>query len=163
MGLKCFCKNINNSEILLRIDNSTAISKINRMGGIQFPHLNQITRKIWQWCERSNLFIFASYIIRDNIEADKASRVSNIDTEWELQESCFQQLIIDFGQPEIDLFATRINKKCLKYVAWKRDPDAYNIDAFTLRWDNYFFYCFPPFSIILKCIRKIINDEARQA
>lgn len=161
MGLKCFCKTITNAELLLRIDNTTAISYINRMGGIQFPHLNNITREIWQWCERKKLFIFASYIRScANTEADKASRFSNMDTEWELHESCFQDIVREFGQPEIDLFATRINKKCSKFVSWKRDPDAYDIDAFTLRWDDFLFYAFPPFSIILKCIRKIIDDKA---
>lgn len=55
LGIKCFCKNITNSEILLRIDNTTAISYINRMGGIQFPHLNNIAREIWQWCEERKL------------------------------------------------------------------------------------------------------------
>lgn len=34
MGLKCFAKNMFNCTILLRIDNTTAISYINRMGGI---------------------------------------------------------------------------------------------------------------------------------
>ena len=65
-----------------------------------------------------------------------------------------------YGRPEIDLFASRLNAKCDKYVSWKRDPSAFNIDAFTLDWSPYLFYAFPPFSLILKCLRKIINDEA---
>lgn len=161
MALKCFCKFMTNSEILLRIDNTTAISYINRMGGIQFPHLNKITRDIWQWCEDRKIFIFASYIkSRDNTEADRASRFTNVDTEWELRESCFQEIVEKLGEPEVDLFASCINKKCPRFVSWKRDPDAYEIDAFTLKWDQFFFYAFPPFAIILKSIRKIINDGA---
>lgn len=161
LGIKCFCKNITNSEILLRIDNTTAISYINRMGGIQFPHLNNIAREIWQWCEERNLYIFASYIrSTDNEEADRASRFSNIDTEWELHNSYFKNIVKELGTPEIDLFASRINKKCSKFISWKRDPEAYNIDAFTLSWKEFYFYAFPPFSLILKCLRKIINDQA---
>lgn len=34
----------------------------------------------------------------------------------------------------------------------------FNIDACTLQWGHYFFYAFPPFSVILKCLRKIIDD-----
>lgn len=45
MGLKSFCQNCQDINILLRIDNTTTISYINRMGGIQYPH--QITREIW--------------------------------------------------------------------------------------------------------------------
>lgn len=161
LGLKSFCESLSNTEILLRIDNTTAIAYINKMGGIQFPHLNQIAREIWQWCEARNLYIFASYIkSKENVEADKASRHSNIDTEWDLNGKCFQKLLNKFGQPKIDLFASRLNKKCNMYVSWKRDPEAFDIDAFTLRWNQYYFYAFPPFAIILKCLRKIINDKA---
>ncbi|GBP28523.1 hypothetical protein EVAR_22987_1 [Eumeta japonica] len=45
------------------------------MGGIQYPHLNDLAREIWQYCEEKNLFIFASYIAsKDNYLADKKSR-----------------------------------------------------------------------------------------
>lgn len=162
IALKCFANNFTNKEILLRIDNTTAISYINRMGGVQYPHLNDISRNIWQWCEERKLFIFASYIkSKENIEADQESRCTNIDTEWELSGLAFDRIIFEFGHPEIDLFATRLNAKCQKYVSWKRDPHAFNIDAFTLHWGHYFFYAFPPFSLILKCLRKIIDNKAQ--
>lgn len=47
-ALQCFAATRYDCEILLRIDNTTAVAYINRMGGIQYPHLNSITRKIWQ-------------------------------------------------------------------------------------------------------------------
>lgn len=161
IGLKCFANDLFNTEVLLRIDNITAIAYINRMGGVQYEHLNDITRQIWQWCEERHIFIFASYIkSKDNVDADRESRRTNIDTEWELSQVAFRKITDTYGFPEIDLFASRLNAKCFLYVSWKRDPDAYNIDAFTLNWTHYFFYCFPPFSLILKCLRKIIDDQA---
>lgn len=161
LGLQSFCKHSHNINVLLRIDNTTAISYINRMGGVQYPHLNEITRKIWQWCEQKRIFIFASYIkSSENIDADRASRYTNVDTEWELNHKCFQKITWAFGQPDIDLFASRLNKKCEQYVSWKRDPHAYEIDAFTISWRDRFFYAFPPFALILKCVSKIAEDEA---
>lgn len=131
------------------------------MGGIQFPHLNRIAREIWQWCEEKNIFLYASYIkSRDNTDADRASRYFNEDTEWSLNNDSFQKIVHSLGMPELDLFASRLNRKCKNYVSWKRDPEAYEIDAFTINWENYFFYAFPPFSLILKCLRKIVNDKA---
>lgn len=62
LGLQSFCKYSHDLNVLLRIDNTTAISYINRMGGIQYLHLNKITRKIWEWCEQRRIFVFASYI-----------------------------------------------------------------------------------------------------
>lgn len=160
-GLKCFAKNERNKEILLRIDNTTALSYINRYGGVQFYHLNEIARDIWQWCEKRQLFVFASYMkSKENFEADEEYRRNNIDTEWSLAELAFRKIVRQFGQPYIDLFATRLNAKCRDYASWKRDPEAYDIDAFTLNWGNSLFYAFPPFSLILKRLRKIVNDSA---
>lgn len=157
-GLKSFANSRNQCHILLRIDNTTAIAYINRMGGVQYPHLNDIARKIWLWCEKRKIFLFASYIrSTENIDADFESR--NIDTEWELHTNAFRFIIQKFGKPEIDLFASRLNAKCRKYISWKRDPNAYNVDAFTVKWDM-FFYAFPPFSLILKVLQKIISDQA---
>lgn len=160
-GLKCFASNLSECTILLRIDNTTAISYVNRMGGVQFPHLSNLARSIWQWCEERKLWLFASYInTKDNVEADEESRRINPDIEWELSNIAFQRIVQAFGQPEIDLFASRTNAKCETYVSWKRDPDAIAVDAFTLSWKPRYFYAFPPFCLILKCLQKIISDEA---
>lgn len=160
-GLKCFAPNMTNCAILMRIDNTTAISYINRMGGIQFPHLNDLTRSIWKWCEERNLWLFASYInTRDNKEADTESRRVNPDTEIQLCTSSFLEITEKFGEPEIDLFASRTNAKCRVYVSWKPDPDALSVDAFTISWKKYYFYCFPPFAIIQKCLQKIVSEQS---
>lgn len=146
----------------MRIDNSTAIAYINRMGGIQFPHLSKLSREIWQWCETRGLYVFASYISSvDNYIADAESRRIHADIEWELSDNAYRIICSSFGIPEIDLFASRINKKCTKFVSWHRDPDAYRIDAFTISWSPYYFYAFPPFCLILRVLQKIISDEAK--
>lgn len=161
MGLKCFASEATNCSILLRVDNTTAISYINRMGGIQFPHLHGLAKTIWQWCEKRNIWLFASYInTNDNVEADEESRRINVDTEWELSNWAFQMIVHKLGQPNIDLFASRTNAKCETYVSWKQDPDSLTVDAFTINWRSHRFYAFPPFSLILKCIRKIMSDKA---
>lgn len=161
-AIKIFAKSFVNCQLLLRIDNSTAVSYINRMGGIQYPHLTDITKTIWQWCESRKIFVFASYIkSKDNTIADAESRKCHPDIEWELSQPTFEMLSDKFGTPMIDLFAGRLNKKCAKYVSWHKDPDAEAVDAFTINWSSEFFYAFPPFSIILKVLRKIILDEAK--
>lgn len=162
IALKIFARDLSDCQILLRIDNSTAISYINRMGGIQYPHLTQISREIWDWCERRGLFVFASYIkSTDNTIADYESRRCHPDIEWELADWAFEALCSSFGTPDIDLFASRVNNKCSTYISWHRDPDAVAIDAFTVPWNSLNFYAFPPFSVILKTLRKIILDRAQ--
>lgn len=90
-GLKCFAKNYNSFEILLRVDKNTAISYINKMGSIQFPKFSKLSRKIWQSWEPKNIWLFATYIKSShNVIADQESRYLSIDTEWELSNGAFQ-------------------------------------------------------------------------
>lgn len=79
------------------------------MGGVQYTHLNDIAREIWQWCEKRPIFIFASHIkSKENVEADEESRRTNIDTEWQLSDPAFQKIVNHFGYLEVDLFAMRL-------------------------------------------------------
>ena len=139
-GLKCLAKDLRNCSILLRIDNTTAISYINRMGGIQFENLNEITKQIWQWCESRDIWIFASYVSsRENVEADTESRRLEPETEYELSKTAFREIVRSLGSPDIDLFASRSNYKCNRYISWKQDPGSEAVDAFTLSWKEFFF------------------------
>lgn len=125
------------------------------------PHFNKISRDIWKWCERRRIMIYASYInTRHNHEADFLSRRKFTDTEWELCSSAYENIVNHFGKPDVDLFASRSNAKCHIYISWKNDPDAWVVDAFTVSWSNLSFYAFPPFSMILKMLQKIISDKA---
>jgi len=95
LALKAFAKNLKNCEILLRLD-TTAISYINKMEDIRFPHLTHLAKKIWIWCESRKIWLFASYISsKENVEADAASRNKNIDTEWELCQKCSKTYLKD--------------------------------------------------------------------
>ena len=160
-GLKIFAKDYSNCQILLRIDNTTAIAYINKMGGVQFKNLNKISHDIWSWCEDRQIWIFATYIAsKDNVEADFESRREKSVAEIELSIKAFNHIVDKFGKPQVDLFATRANAKCRRYVSWKRDPGCFATDAFTLNWASFFFYAFPPCSVILKCLQKIRDEKA---
>lgn len=79
---------------------------------------NSIARSIWDWCESRNIFIFASYINnKENIKEDFLSRKHQSNVEFELNQSVFRKIIEIYGCPEIDLFASRINARCKKYVS----------------------------------------------
>ncbi len=63
-------------------------------------------------------------------------------------------------EPEIDLFASRINKQVEKFVSYQPDPDALAVNAFSLDWNKIKFYAFPPFSCVGKMLNKIYTDKA---
>ncbi|XP_031780054.1 uncharacterized protein LOC100677975 [Nasonia vitripennis] len=129
LALKCFAAHSLNKQILLRIDNITALAYINKMGGIKHKELHALTKVIWEWCIEREIWIFAEYIASKENIADEGSRITNVDTEWELANFAFQKIVKEFGYPSIDLFASRVNHKCKRYCSWDRDPDAQETNA----------------------------------
>lgn len=161
LSLKLFTKNLTSAEILLRVDNTTTVAYINKLGGTRSEGLHKLARELWDWCENKDLWVHASYIAsEDNVEADSFSRLANHDTEWQLADYAYKKVTSILGTPVIDLFASRNNKKCNYYCSWDRDSQAFAIDAFTIDWSPWFFYAFPPFAIISKVIQKIKTDGA---
>ena len=86
-----------------------------------------------------------------NIIADQESRKNSSDLEWVLDLKIYKEAVelCDFT-PNIDLFASRLNKNGQNYITYHPDPRAQAVNAFTLSWFGLHFYAFPPFSIILK-------------
>lgn len=161
LALESLASNIKDSQILLRVDNTTALSYVNKMGGVRFDKYNKLAREIWKWAESRGNILIASYIpTKQNIIADSLSRIKNIDIEWELNDKYYRKVVERFGEPEIDLFASNTNNKCKVFVSWKPQSEASYIDAFTIVWTNLYFYAFPPFSLILRTLAKIKHDKA---
>ena len=162
LGLQSLCGDMHSICIKVLSDNQTAVAYIKNMGGTHSRQCNNITREILLWCKAKGLTLMIAHLPgKMNIEADKASRVFNDDTEWSLDEGEYSQLVALWGRPSIDLFASRLNHKVIPYVAWKPDPGASAIDAFTLNWSDYSLSCcFPPFSLIGKVLQKIQMEKA---
>lgn len=162
LGLQAFCSDVRKAHILCRIDNTTAVAYINNMGGSKSAACNEMAKTIWTWCVERDIWLTAAHVPGVlNKVADRQSRVFNDKLEWMLNREVFLRVINLFGEPNIDLFASRLNAQLDKYVSWKPDPGAVACDAFTLDWHSYFFYAFPPFSLISKCLRKVEHDKAR--
>ena len=82
LALQKIAADARNCEILLRIDNTTAISYINNLGGVRYKTYHELAKQIWQWAEQRNVFLYASYIpSSENTEADGLSRIKNVDIE----------------------------------------------------------------------------------
>lgn len=160
LGLKSFTSNLQSKNILIRVDNTTALAYINKMGSVKFPKLSTLAREIWQFCEQRDLWLYASYIPSIENIADRQSRSLPTETEYELNPKIFQEIVKIFGNPERDLFASYLNAKCKEYYSWHPDPGSLKIDAFTVGWSDIFFYAFPPFCLILRTLNKIKLDQA---
>ncbi|XP_076035569.1 uncharacterized protein LOC143021750 [Oratosquilla oratoria] len=72
-----------------------------------------------------------------------------------------KKLSIIFGTPNIDLFASRLNKQVPQLCSWRPDPES-NCDEFNLNWATLgLIYIFPTFSLIARCLQKLRAEGAR--
>ena len=44
---------------------------------------------------------------------------------------------------QVDMFASKLNNQTTSYVAWRPEPQAMVIDAFTLNWNYSLIYAYP--------------------
>jgi len=80
-ALKAFCPSMTNCHINICIDNTTAVSYINAMGGTHSLECNKIAREIWTGCIQRNIWVTAiSLPGKENVDADRESRTFNDDT-----------------------------------------------------------------------------------
>lgn len=161
LALQSFEKEVTGKHVKLLVDNSTTVNILNNMGTSHSRDLNNLNTQIWQWCINRNIWITVAHIPgKANIIADRESRVKQYGREWSLNHSIFNMCMIKLSvEPTIDLFASRLNHKLDRYVAYKPDPGAIAIDSFTICWSEHLFYAFPPFSIIMKALQKIQQDK----
>ena len=161
--LQTFQLDLRGRHIKVFCDNTTATTYVNEMGGTKSLACNDIATDIWDWCISNNAWITCSHIPgRENLQADLASRVVNTRLEWKLNVQVFRHLCGVFGTPNVDLFASRLNNQVPSFCAWKPDPGASYIDAFSLHWARFeLSYLFPPFSLITRCLQKFRAEEAR--
>uniref|UniRef100_A0A0A9WWG2 Putative enzymatic polyprotein n=2 Tax=Lygus hesperus TaxID=30085 RepID=A0A0A9WWG2_LYGHE len=123
LALQTFASQWTEKSVLLRVDNVTAIALINKQGSVQFPHLHDVAKLIWQFCEVRDLWLVASYInTTENLVADFESRRTVSDTEWGLSRSYFDQLTGVLGEPQVDLFASYDLHNCDRFFLGTHNP-----------------------------------------
>ena len=139
-GIKSFLPLFKNIEhIRIMCDNTTAISYINKQGGTQNMGLNKLAGEIWEICIKQNVHLSAAHIPgAHNTLADAASREFIDSAEWMLDPITFGEITSQFGCPDVDMFASRLNKQLKNYISWKPDPESYAIDAMTVSWSSLF-------------------------
>ena len=142
-----FTKNKAKAQVLLLMDNISAVTYINKMGGTHSPMLSYLAKHLWDWCLTHNILVTVHYIPGvQNVEADRESRVFLDSSDWKLHPGVFNRLHHKWGPLNIDLFASRLSYQLDQFVSWRLDPLAVHTDAFTLDWATFQGYAFPPFA-----------------
>ena len=159
-GLKYFEPIVQNTSVLIATDNTTVVAYINKEGGTVSRNLCFITMKLYRWAQRNNVTISARHIPGSlNILADKLSRSYGFSQlEWALNESVTHAIWQLWGTPQIDLFATWLNKRLSTYVSPIPDSQAFAVDAFSINWKGLYLYAFPPFAILTRVLYKFRHE-----
>ena len=147
--------------VRLKVDNSSALSYINNMGGIRFPCLDSLSRLLWELYIGRDIFVSAQHVSEKlNFRTDALSRDFSWNLEWSLVTEIFEQLLAMTFILDTDLFASIFNTKFANFVSWHPEPGAITVDAFRVSWSSLKCYAFPPFSLLPQVLRKVHEDKA---
>jgi len=159
LALQCFLKESVSVTVLIRMDNRTAISYLNRMGSPSLSPLCRLSLEIWNWCLARQITIHAEYLPgSENTTADWESRHHQDNSSWHLCPVVFDALHHLLGPFTMDLFASRMNHQLPVYCSWKPDPGALAVDGFSISWAREFPYLFPPFCLVGRALSKIQRE-----
>lgn len=162
-ALECLFSDTFSTHFKLLTDNTTTMAYVNKAGGTWSLLCNYFAKQIWEWCQKRNNWITATFIAgKDNVEADFASRHFTADTEWGLNPVIFRDLCTKWFRPEVDLFASFNNHLLPVYVSWGPDKHSIATNAFLLNWGNFkTIYIFPPFRLLARCAKKILREKPK--
>ena len=150
-------------SIVLATDNTTVVAYLKNQGGTHCYALYQLAKDVLILCSQFQIRLVVRHIPgRLNVLADSLSRsLAPVNTEWELHQAVFQSIVLHWGNPNIDLFATSLNFKVTTFVSPVPDPRAYAVDAMSLSWEGMFAYAFPPFRFLAPVLHKITGEKCR--
>ena len=161
LALEKFVNIFNNKNITFRSDNNTAVCYFNKKGGTTSKKLCMLAVEIWKFMLLHNISAVAEYLAgSDNCAADYLSRISQ-NHEYSLDSFSFE--ILASWTPfklDMDLFASKDNKKLSKYVSIYHDKEAVAEDSFSFCWPSNI-YCFPPIPLLNKCVSKALRDNVQ--
>jgi hypothetical protein len=152
-------ENLREGVICHLSDNTTTVSYLEKQGG-RVPEISQVVEGLWEFCLDRGIIITAKHVPGLQLsEVDYYSRMRNNNAELSLCKSEFDLILKTWGDPEVDLFATRFNNQCEKFVTLFPDPRAYATDAFSLDWRGLgLVYAFPPFNQIGRVLAKLYSE-----
>ena len=100
LGLKTFTKGMFGISVHLKMDNTTALSNVVKMGGTKNLDMIHISKRLWTYLLDNKIELTVEYIpSKLNVEADWESRNWVDSSEWMLNPQVFQQICHRWGYP----------------------------------------------------------------
>ena len=148
LALREFEPHLLGHHVLVRTDNTTTMSYINKQGGTRSQRLCVLAHRLLVWCDSRFLSLTACHVPGlHNSAADLLSRGPLRYSEWSLHPWVVGQIWDLFGAPVADLFASEENKKSPMFFSLSGRPTL-GLDAFAHPWPQGLLYAFPPLELI---------------
>ena len=154
-ALQSFRHLLSGSAVSVMSDNSTVVAHLKNAGGTHSESLSVLAGEVLRWCESLSISLCPMFIPRrHNAIADVLSREC-VGTEWSLHPEICRVLFGVWGPPQVDLFATALNRRLPLYVSPLPDPMAWKRDAFSFPWEELDLYAFPPFALLRRVLIRV--------
>ncbi len=146
-------------HVLVRTDNTAAVSYINRLGGIRSHRMSQLAHHLLLWSHTQFKSLRAVHIPGQlNRAADALSRQLTFPGEWRLHPETIRLIWSRFGEAQVDLFASPESSHCQLYFSLTEGP--LGTDALAHSWPRALRkYAFPPVSLLAQTLCKLREDE----
>ncbi|KAK5579988.1 hypothetical protein RB653_009678 [Dictyostelium firmibasis] len=159
MAFQTLCRKLNNCNLKIQTDNTTTLSYVNRQGG-QIQDLSILFEQLWKQCLKKKINLIGEHIPGFfNVKADHLSRLSEMNHKsskpiksynWQLKKEVFNRIQLQFGQIQMDLFASHFNHQTINYSTMK-------MNALQLDWSQWNqCLAFPP-PILLPSVMEKMN------
>ncbi len=144
LALRQFRPLLLGKHVLVRTDNTAAVSYINRLGGIRSHRMSQLARHLLLWSHMQFKSLRAVHIPGQlNRAADALSRQLTFPGEWRLHPETIRLIWSRFGEAQVDLFASPESSHCQLYFSLTEGP--LGTDALAHSWPRALCkYAFPP-------------------
>ncbi len=159
LALRQFRPLLLGKHVLVRTDNTAAVSYINRMGGIRSRRISQLARHLLLWSHTRLKSLRAVHIPGVlNRAADALSRQLTFPGEWRLHPETIRLIWSRFGEAQVDLFASRESSHCQWFFSLTEG--SLGTDALAHSWPRALCkYAFPPVSLLAQTLCKVREDE----
>ena len=155
LALKRFEPFLRGCHVHVRTDNTTTVCYINKQGGLTSPALDKLARTLTLWCDSRLESIRASHLPGHlNSGADLLSRGRYYYGDWSLHPGVVRQISSRYGCPDVDLFASAKNAKCLRFFSIAGEAPL-GQEAFAHEWPRELLYAFPPLQLISPTLERV--------
>ena len=90
LSLQSYLSEVTSVHIRIQTDSSTAVCYINNFGGVKSLSCHIVAKEIRLWAIKRNIYMSAEHLPGSlNVKSDKASRIFDENTEWQLSSCVF--------------------------------------------------------------------------